>query len=447
MLIRLIVCAVIILGAGPSFAATRYVDSTIAATCAGSTYSIAARNCSGSDGTGYKTVEEGLRALVASDQLYIRAGSYTISGTYGNISTDDYGGGASSWATATTISNYVGEVVTITVGGFNFDETITANTKYIIWHGDSRENFIVQGAASGVGGGVGFRTVNGANHIRIQTMTVRNFGQDCLGGGGSPAVNNIEAIDNEISGCGDLTNLEHGIYWSNVTDSLIEGNYCHGVQGYCFHLYNSVAGNARITVRGNRIGGRKSGATGTAYGMVFVGADHVAYNNIISGLDGESVKYVGCFQAWTSYTTGLKIVNNTCYDVTIGIENNSGVTGAEYKNNIFNTLTNVISDSGSGTVLGTNLCPAAGTGCSVTGSPSFTNAAVGDFSLQSSSPARDAGATLAEVSDDYIGTARPQNSVFDIGAYEYIVSSGGGAGGMSETPSWSSPRRNPLFVR
>ena len=48
---------------------------------------------------------------------------------------------------------------------------------------------------------------------------------------------------------------------------------------------------------------------------------------------------------------------------------------------------------------------------------------------------------------DLIGTARPQNSVFDIGAYEYIVSSGGGGGGMSETPSWSSPRRNPLFRR
>lgn len=48
---------------------------------------------------------------------------------------------------------------------------------------------------------------------------------------------------------------------------------------------------------------------------------------------------------------------------------------------------------------------------------------------------------------DYISTARPQNSVFDIGAYEYIVSAGGGSGGMSQTPAWDSPRRSPFWKR
>lgn len=84
----------------------------------------------------------------------------------------------------------------------------------------------------------------------------------------------------------------------------------------------------------------------------------------------------------------------------------------------------------------------------MTGSPSFTNAATGDFTLQSGSSCRDAGLDLsATLTTDYIGTARPQNSVFDLGAYEYIVSAGGGSGGMSETPAWSSPRRSPLWRR
>ena len=118
-------------------AATLYVDGNIASTCSGTTYSIASRNCSGSDGAGYKTPEEGFRALAIGDTLRIRAGSYTISSTYGNVATDDFGGGATSWAGATVIENYPGETVTITVPTMNFDESIVANSKYIIFRGDS----------------------------------------------------------------------------------------------------------------------------------------------------------------------------------------------------------------------------------------------------------------------------------------------------------------------
>jgi hypothetical protein len=45
-----------------------------------------------------------------------------------------------------------------------------------------------------------------------------------------------------------------------------------------------------------------------------------------------------------------------------------------------------------------------------------------DFSIQSSSPAKDAGADLSAAwadATDRIGTSRPQNSVWDIGAYEF----------------------------
>jgi len=53
---------------------------------------------------------------------------------------------------------------------------------------------------------------------------------------------------------------------------------------------------------------------------------------------------------------------------------------------------------------------------------------------------------LALLSFDYIGTARPQNSTFDIGAYEYIVAAGG-SGGMTTTPAWDTPRRFHLWRR
>jgi hypothetical protein len=40
--------------------------------------------------------------------------------------------------------------------------------------------------------------------------------------------------------------------------------------------------------------------------------------------------------------------------------------------------------------------------------------------LQSSSPAIDAGLTISSVMNDYVGTARPHGSAYDIGAYEYL---------------------------
>src|SRR5438093_5022735 len=44
-----------------------------------------------------------------------------------------------------------------------------------------------------------------------------------------------------------------------------------------------------------------------------------------------------------------------------------------------------------------------------------------NFHLQSTSPAIDAGTTLASVMTDYDGVTRPQGSAYDIGAYEYAT--------------------------
>jgi copper-binding protein NosD/List-Bact-rpt repeat protein len=49
----------------------------------------------------------------------------------------------------------------------------------------------------------------------------------------------------------------------------------------------------------------------------------------------------------------------------------------------------------------------------------FVNVAGNDYHLSSTSPARDAGGTVAPVTDDLEGAPRPQGSAFDIGAYEF----------------------------
>lgn len=440
-------------------AATRYVDGNIASTCG--TYSIASRNCSGSDGNGYKTYPEGLAALVAGDVLLVREGTYTKSGVYGNSAGDSYGGGAASWAAATIISNYPGETYTFTHDGLNMDHSIsTGGISYIIFTCDSvvRCNFRGSGGANQSG----FRLNNAAHHVRFYKVSVRSFTQHGIQGGtgGCPSgPSNIEVQYSDVSLNGDDNDhFEHGIYPACGSSWLIEYNSLLGNMGYGIHLYSSSTNyHMNHTVRNNYVEGRKTGATSTAYGiMIATGSGHKIYNNICNGIGSQAVKLTGCVQFFGPMTAPL-MYNNTVYDVSVGVEvGDSGVSAAEIKNNIFEAVTTPISDSGTSTVKSTNFCDSAGTGCSVTGSPSFNDAAAKDFGLQSGSNCRDAGLDLsATLTIDYLGTARPQNGLFDIGALEYIVSAGGGGGGgsigggggMSETPSWSSPRRNPLFRR
>jgi hypothetical protein len=60
----------------------------------------------------------------------------------------------------------------------------------------------------------------------------------------------------------------------------------------------------------------------------------------------------------------------------------------------------------------------AGTG-NIAVNPLYVNAATQDFHIQSTSPCKDAGITLSNNSVDYEGTARPQGTSFDMGAFEY----------------------------
>ncbi|MHC4714273.1 MAG: putative Ig domain-containing protein, partial [Planctomycetota bacterium] len=50
----------------------------------------------------------------------------------------------------------------------------------------------------------------------------------------------------------------------------------------------------------------------------------------------------------------------------------------------------------------------------------FVNPTGDDFHLKSDSPAKDAGTTLVDVTEDIEGNSRPQGSAYDIGCYEYV---------------------------
>jgi hypothetical protein len=73
------------IAAPPVSTATIYVDSNLSGTCNG-TYSIANRNCSGSDGVAYKTIQQAANVVVPGSLVYVRSGRYAnfqfnVSGT------------------------------------------------------------------------------------------------------------------------------------------------------------------------------------------------------------------------------------------------------------------------------------------------------------------------------------------------------------------------------
>jgi hypothetical protein len=126
----------------------------------------------------------------------------------------------------------------------------------------------------------------------------------------------------------------------------------------------------------------------------------------------------------TAAGNNLFIVNNTIYNNADGVDCTSLSGG--------NIVNNIVLNSGSNV----DTCSGQESNNLTTGSAGmFQNAPGGDFHLTANSPARDAGTSLPEVPCDYDGNARPAGSAYDIGAFEYGSSPGGGCSGSTSSPT------------
>lgn len=449
---QLVAVLLVALWAGSAEAATRYVDATAGA-CSGN-YSIANRNCTGSDGTSYATISTGLAATTtAGDNLWIRSGTYTAT-----IVSADYTAGGTSFSVPITIGGCPAsacgsaEYPTINTTASQVLNLTSASNRYTIL---TRIVFDGVNQSSADSNAQWLRWT--ADHLRFDDVEVKNakfHAVACISGADGSEFLNSRLHDNGNYSVGD--NLGNALYWS-CDFGLIEGNTFYA-NDYAAVWFNPGSDNIF----------RKNLTYGQRWWVNFSGSRNLIYNNIVRNLTGiaASISY-DCTPHAAPCSYGNKIYNNTIYNQpSIGIEIGSffGADSNEIKNNVIvcttgsvvpvkiygadddaNVITfnrwegcGAISDSGTGTTASNN----------TTGASGFTNAAGDDFTLTSGSTLRDAGTDLsATLTTDYIGTARPQNSVFDIGAYEYIVSQGGGGGGMTETPAWSSPRRSPLWRR
>jgi Right handed beta helix region/Divergent InlB B-repeat domain len=256
--------------------------------------------------------------------------------------------------------------------------------------------------------------------------------------------------NNEMS----RSQAEHGIYVSNSGDRpVIRRNVVWGNRANGIHMNGDVSqgGDGIIsgalveanTIYDNGLGGG-SGINGDGV-QSSIFRNNLLYGNHASGISLYQID--GAEPARDNQVLHNTIVQAADARWAINIQNAS--TGNVVRNNIlynqhsfrgsiaisadslpgFVSDTNAVMDrfstDGGGTRIGLAAWRSA-TGQdlhSVVAAPAtlFVDFAGNDYHLSTGSPARDAGATLAAVTEDLAGAPRPQGTTSDIGAYEFAV--------------------------
>jgi hypothetical protein len=222
-----------------------------------------------------------------------------------------------------------------------------------------------------------------------------------------------ELINTVVHGGGKY-DRDHGIYIQS-SDNLIDGCTFYDLPGAGIQIYNGYGqppNNNRIqnsTIRNLRSGVMgDDGSAGRHWGIVVYST---RAGTVIQNVSIHDIPNNG------GSTSGIEVASAT--NVTMRYVTITRVQGTGF--NVTNTghvVENSIAYGNS-----TDYSGEATTSHNLFGTdPKFVNAAGGDLHLQSGSPAIDQAQAVAGVTTDLEGTARPQGSAPDIGAYEYASS-------------------------
>jgi hypothetical protein len=414
------------------------VDSSINITqTAGNTYYVSTTGSDSNPGTitqPFATINYGVSVLQPGDTLLIRAGRYA------EALLDNLPSGT-SWNAPVTIAAYPGETVTMRPGsGFYIVEEYGITASYVIFSGIifdgtgiSSDDFYLSGTSSG-----------NPNHIGVINCEVKNAGNEGIeleNAGAGP--NYCEFINDQVHNNG-TTSFQHGFYIQS-NNNLIDGCQIYANAGLGGQIFKqNGVGSAYCSyniVRNCRIYGNDTAGGGRAAFVLDVGTGNEFYNNVVYDNPNEGLKVE--YGATNTLVYNNTFYNNGSYGISVGYNlafggggPGSGAQNTQIFNNISygNGNTSIMNYGQSTTVEynptdsvpvmnGTHAGGGTGNGTSsnnITNSnPLFVNAAGGDFHLQSSSPAINAGLIEAIVATDCEGTTRPQGGGYDIGAYEY----------------------------
>lgn len=340
-----------------------------------------------------------LACLGVGDILYVRAGIYAESIVHTQFPV------SGTQANPITIAKYQNEVVWIAPTSGCYGLLFGTTKSWLIFDGINVD-------------GIGMTTCTalpeGSHAIDTNKpgptgITIRNA--EIKDSGGS---------NNLIFASGTLENLVvHGTGW----DAIRKG-WAPGANGIYFtgsnsvlrniHAYNNLSAGVRTwTSAGDPAANNnlmeRIEAHNNGHGFIIGDANNTLRNSLLyNNTAGNGVWQVASSAPCTGNklyhltiygnTTGINLANATCTSTAITNTHSAGNTGSNLNNQAV------------GTSLTTNRLTGAITECTVS---------TGDFHLKAgTNPCVDTGTTLATVTTDYDGGARPQGVKSDIGAYE-----------------------------
>lgn len=404
--------------------ATTYYTAT---TGSDSVSCIEAQNIS----TPKRSIRNGVMCLHAGDTLYVRGGTY--GGGADRISGADFVASGTGWDNAITIAGYPSETVTVKNDNYNlivFDGSLGVALSYIVI-----QNMIFDGALFSSDRAV----VNldpPHHHIRLDTVTLRNSpGHMALVAGDYMELLNSVVENTHQNGA--LPTREGNGWYGGGSFHVVDGNEFRNLGAGCVRFFTSdlthlVTGSI---ARNNTCHDFSGGGALVGAGFILGGTNLLAYNNVVYSNTQPSQ----AFQVqYGQSNSNVQVLNNTVYGVYQGIDiepgSSSTPTGTVVKNNIVYLSSNAdIVDHGSGTIFATNWTTSSG-------NPNFVNVGTSDFHLQAGSGAIDAGTTIATITSDKDGVARPKGSAYDRGAYEYCTVACGAV------PTGPAAPRNPRLT-
>lgn len=408
----------------------------IAHAAAASTWHVATTGddtAAGTDAAPWRTIQHAADSVAPGDTVMIHAGTYP-------------GFVVSAHGTQAAPIAFVGS------GAVTIDGAATNNQDAVEVDGGSWIEIESLSIANAVRAGV---SALNCDHITVSGNHIDNNGK---WGVFSGFCEDFVVENNEISNSA----TQHGIYASNSADNpVIRGNVVTG-NAQCGIQINadiSQGGDGIITgaiVENNVV--RNNGRLGGS-GLNFDGVVGAVIRNNV--LDGNHASGISLYQEdGGAPSTGNQVINNTIRMASdarwaLNIANDS--SGNAVRNNILldanpqngaisicaTCLPGMVSDHNAvvgrfendGTVvdLPTWRAQTGNDAASMvaTDADLFTDPANGDLTLRAGAPAIDHGDPLGAPDVDIAGTPRPQGAGFDIGAYEYAVTSGTGSGSGS----------------
>jgi hypothetical protein len=280
-----------------------------------------------------------------------------------------------------------------------------------------------------------------ASYIRFQGFEVRNYGASSGGGdafSNYPGGQFIDIAQNHIHDIGRIcTDTKNGLVgvFLEAPNVVVEQNFINDIGRYAAGENGCTPGNEYYKNHDHGVYVDSNSNNVTIKNNIFYRIEHGWGVQVYpSGVD--SLAILNNTFVWPNpYNTGniilaasgavtnLRIENNISYSPNtdfIYVYTSSGFSGTVANNMIFNGSVSSATPSG---LNFTGNIPNTDPLLVNPGNATVDNSTMVNANLTSGSPAINAGITIADVTNDYAGTARPQGSAYDIGALESATTS------------------------